>query len=407
MRFPNGMLAIYNPQVDDFLGSPPHFGILRRRPLKKYGFLLEQAKKEQCQLAFVVDATTSAFIPNTVFSRLPKLLRKFISEAEFRRWLRLNEVDRCSVTRLQCSDECGKYVLLAFSYKAATEGFHLRRPTFEKFGAVVFHLSHYFVSTRLKAANLRAMDNVFLAGDSDLSANPFFRTFFDWYRKPFLVLPFAVGPRFQAVTPFHERIHRCIATGSFHDLTQERPAHKYKDFIDSTGVDTYHPIRKSIYLSRAQLADWVYCLVAPYRDYASRGTLYRLVSHVNVSQKKYFSVNIVDAYNSSKFAVVGEEISGFPALGALEAMACGCVLLGQAPYYAGLPLRADIHYVEYDGSLQGLKRAMSRLSADEQETVAAAGRRAASEHFQPRQVFLIWKKTLATLLPDRERAMVN
>ena len=58
-------------------------------------------------------------------------------------------------------------------------------------------------------------------------------------------------------------------------------------------------------------------------------------------------------YNDHKYALVGEEVYGLPAVGAFEAMASGCVLLGQGEeYYKGLNLRPNVDYLVYDGSLE-------------------------------------------------------
>jgi hypothetical protein len=397
------VLVLYNPHVDDFLAGPPHFKMLRRRPLKKYGFLLDQARREGESFATFVDSTVSAFIPNKIFARFPSALRRLISELEYRTWLWANAVDASLIRRLDVMSDLSKHVLLAFSYKAATEGFHLRHNTLQKFGAVVFHLSHYFISTDLKSSNLKSLTNAFLAGDSDVRTNCFFLSYFAWYVKPFIVLPFYVADRFKATTPFIDRNTLCLATGTFHDLTKERPSHKYRDFIQSTGLDTYHPVRKRIYLNRERLSDRLRCLIVPYRYYSSGRTFARWVSHFRVSQKKYFSVDIVRAYNDHKFAVVGEEVSGFPALGALEAMACGCVLLAQSEFYFGLPFAPLTHFLPYDGTIEGLEQAMDVRTPVELEAIATAGRDAVLANFSPQRVYRTWQNALLALQPPIDK----
>ena len=71
---------------------------------------------------------------------------------------------------------------------------------------------------------------------------------------------------------------------------------------------------------------------------------------MDISQKKYFSFDIVEAYNKHKFAVVGDEITGFIAIGSLEAMACGCV----KESVQGLEMIEYEHYLPYDGTYKDL-----------------------------------------------------
>lgn len=346
------MIIYYNPHVDDFLAEPLQFRILGRRALKKYGFLLDEALRNNSPVRVLVDGTASGLIPERLFHRLPRWLRYSWSKLEYRLWKRINDLGE----EVQCVDipeAAVDDVLLAFSYKAATGRFALREPTLKYYRAVVFHLSHYFLATAEKADNIRRLPNVYLAGDSDISEVPYFRRYFEWYNKPFLILPFAVGERFVNKQPWTSRESRVVATGSFHDLRLERPKRKYADFMTATGATTYHPVRLALHQLNNDLAPWLDCKVSPYRQYG-QNRLSRLLSHFKIGQKKYFSINIVELYNQHKFAIVGEELSGFPALGAVEAMACGCLLIAQPQYYKGLGLVPNKHYLPYDGDIHSL-----------------------------------------------------
>jgi hypothetical protein len=287
-------------------------------------------------------------------------------------------------------------VLLAFSYKSATGRFALREATLQHYRLIVFHLSHYFSATAEKAANIRRLPNAYLAGDSDVTDIPYFKRYFDWYNKPFLVLPFAVGKRFINQQPWMSRDDRAVATGSFHDLRLEQPAHKYVDFMDATGAMTYHPVRLAIYQAAERLAPWINCKINPYREYG-KSSFDRLLSHFRVAQKKYFSINIVDLYNQHRYAIVGEELSGFPALGAFEAMACGCVLIAQPSYYAGLGLEEGKNYLSYDGSTEQLVDLIQGEAAKETDSLVVDGAFFISTKFSTSAVFVRWHKTLQAL----------
>jgi hypothetical protein len=383
-------MILYNPHVDDFTATPPHFGILRRKALKKYGFLISEAIVRGEKVKVLVDGTISAFIPESVFGRLPSWLRQFIARREFSAWLRLNELER-HVERFAPDQDFSGEVLLAFSYKAATGPFHLRTQLFQKFKAVVFHASHYFVSTNQKSQNLAKLGNVFLGGDADITLNAYFRRFFPWYQRPFLVLPFAVGSRFSSKKAWEERLPKAVATGTFHDLTAEIPRHKYEDFISATGSDTYHPLRKEIYEQASRL-DRIDSRISPYRPTEKRSALQRFIAHFWVGQKSYFAIDIVDLYNSYQYAVVGEELSGFPALGAFEAMACGCTLIGEPAAYIGTGLQPQLHFLPHNGTLASLQQALKTAHRPDPVAVQAFLQTMTSS-----TVFERWQATFQTL----------
>lgn len=355
------MIVLYNPQVDDFLATPPHFRLLKRRALRKYGFFLDETLKAEGRIRALADATSSAFVPERVFSLLPAPLRRLVTRIECRMWEKQNDlVGKVDWLRGASDPQAAQAVLLAFSYKAATGPFALRLATFSAFRTVVFHLSHYFIATREKSAHLRQLPNAVLAGDSDVTGNDYFRRHFDWYRgRPFLVLPFAISPRFQQAKPWEQRTAACLATGSFHDLREEKPAWKYRDFMQATGSTTYHPVRKAIFDRAAELKPELDCYVSPFRGPQQNKRWWRkLLERFDVAQKQYFSINIAQLYNDYRYAVVGEELAGFPALGAFEALASGAVLIGEPYAYQGLGMQPQVHYIPHDGSIPGILEAV-------------------------------------------------
>jgi hypothetical protein len=344
----------------------------------------------------LIDASASAFLPEKIFHRLPGFFRSMVANIEYRLWLKGNAFAPDQIRRIPASKAEG-LTLLAFAYKAATGRFELRRKLLLRQKAVVFHLSHYFVLSSQKADNIRSLPNAWLAGDSDVRENTYFRNFFGWYDKPFLVLPFSVTPRFKVKRAYSDRKPLCVATGSYHDLTRESGPHLYADYVRASGHTSYHPIREVLYARRVELGDTIQVNVSPFRDYsAKKGSLRILLGHFLVSQKKYFAVDIVDLYNAHRLAVVGEELVGFPALGAFEAMACGCTLIAKEECYRGLGLRAFEHFIPYDGSLESLLKAIRNADA-RYETVAVNGTAFVSREFAPSSVATRWHYSLRDL----------
>jgi hypothetical protein len=388
------MVVFYNPHVDDFLAEPPHYWILKRRPLKKYGFYLAELFKQHKSLRVLVDGSASAFIPERFFAILPNFLRQMIASFEFSLWVWRNRL-KGEVERVPKPSQPIHDVLMAFSYKAATGPFHLRINVFNKYQAVIFHLSHYFISTSEKAHNLSLVDNVWLAGDSDIRQNDYFNHFFYWYKKSFLVMPFAVATRFNQRRDWSIKERKCIATGTFHDLSQELPAIKYRDFINFWGVTSYHPLRKLIFEQAELLNEWITCLVSPYRSQKSSSSWWRFLKRFNVAQKKYFSINLADLYDNHQFALVGEELSGFPALGAFEAMACGCVLFADPKYYVGLQMKPDVHYLPHDSAIDSVIGGIKSLFQKDPnffDMVAKEGSKFIEENLRQGAVFSLWQR---------------
>lgn len=395
------MIVFYNPHVDDFLASPPHFKLLKRRALRKYGFIIDHMLEESRRLQVVVDGSISAFVPASLFCWMPRVVRQWIAELEFAWWKKINGLDgKCERVDVAHGDH-SESALLMFSFKAATGRlFRKRMATLSAFPVVIAHLSHYFIATSEKSENLGKLENVWLAGDSDISSNSYFQHFFPWYRRPFLVLPFAVASRFQMRKPYLDRDGACVATGSFHDLDQEVPREKYVDFQDFFGINAYHPIRKAIYDNRADLSGDIVSYVSPYRGKAQGGLFARWRRHFMVNQKSYFAIDIVETYNSYRFAVVGEEASGFPALGSFEAMACGAVLIAEPQAYEGLGLVAGVHYLSHDGSVDGIVAVMHAARKDTDKLVAISedGRCFVDEYFRPAVAYHRFKTVMDDVL---------
>ncbi|MDN5053003.1 glycosyltransferase [Aliarcobacter butzleri] len=348
------MIVFYNPQVDDFLAEPPHFSFLKRRALKKYGYIFNGILSENEIIEIYVDFTLSAFIPENIFSKLPLIFRKLIVKRELSKWIKDNKLENKIKINFNYNNSFENKILFAMSYKSMENYNESRINIINKFKKSIFHLSHYHISTKLKSKNLSLLKNVYLCGDSDITSNDYFKFYFSWYKKDFLIIPFYVQDRFICKKDFLERKDLAIATGSFHNLYEEKPVYKYKDYLDFYKQSTYHPIRKILYENKNKVNEFIDVKVSPYRENSNNNFLIKLFKKYFVNQKKYFAFDIVELYNQYKYVVVGEENIGFPAIGAFEAMACGCILIGQKEYYNSLGMEENIHYISYDGNLNDL-----------------------------------------------------
>lgn len=393
------MLVFYNPHVDDFLAKPPHFKLLNRRALKKYGFVLDKTLENDKSLSVVIDGTISCFIPDRYFKFIPTFARKIISYLEFLLWLKINSI-KFPVNYINVKkDNLENMLLLMFSYKSATGLAGKNLTALKAFPVIVAHLSHYFVSSQEKAKNLSSLDNIWLAGDSDISENLYFEKYFSWYQKSFIVLPFSVAHRFNLTTDFQDRKDLCVAAGSFHNLDEEIPISKYINFRRFFKSNTYHPVRKLIYESRDK-CNFISSLVSPYRGSVKTNFIKKIFDHFIVSQKAYFKIDLVKEYNSHKFAVIGEELSGFPALGAFEAMACGAILIGVPESYKGMGFDFSKCCVTHDGSLEGIFDSMKHVNSltDKGKSLSESARISMNKYFNDDAVFEKWDDSFIHLV---------
>jgi hypothetical protein len=293
-------------------------------------------------------------------------------------------------------------VLYVFSYKNCVGAFEQRLPIIAAFRTAIVNLSHYFIRTQEKAENIAKLRNVVLHADSDHRNNAYFRHFFP-DTQSLLVLPFAVSNRFTAKTPAIQRSKKCAATGSFHNLEVEAPYVYYRNFIEFFRTDTYHPVRKLLLEHRSELISWLECRISLYREMTNKRRLNaRLYTSLglDVVQADYFSFNIADFYNGHLFAIVGEELSGAPAIGFFEAMACGCVMLGaEGSFYDGLGLRPGVHYLVHSSTIDSIQAAIESASAEPRllEAIAQAGQNYIEENCRPQKVWDRLQRALAQI----------
>jgi hypothetical protein len=209
--------------------------------------------------------------------------------------------------------------------------------------------------------------------------------------KPWIVHPFVYAERFRNKKPFSERKNMAFATGTITYKTHE-------EFINTYGDSCDQPSRKQIKDNPEFFKDTIYCTSSDYlednpgKEYKNTDNrlvlLYKKIynrTHVG-KQKKYYSFDMVEAFNSYKMCIVGEEILGIPGIGFVEGMACGCAYIGiDSPAYRDWGLIPDVHYITYDGTKEDLKRVIEYYQADEHqeelEKIAKTGCEYVRTHF--------------------------
>lgn len=209
--------------------------------------------------------------------------------------------------------------------------------------------------------------------------------------KPWIVHPFVYAERFQNKTPFSQRKNMAFATGTITYKTHE-------EFLSTYGDSCDQPTRKQIKDNPDFFKDTIYCTSSDYLEDNGAKTISEKDSYpVKIykkiynrlftgKQKKYYSFDMVEAFNSYKMCIVGEEILGIPGIGFTEGMACGCAYIGMdLPAYRDWGLIPGVHFITYDGTKEDLRRVIEYYQMDEHqaelEKIAKTGCEYVRTHF--------------------------
>ena len=298
-------------------------------------------------------------------------LMKFLNVfryAESRKTLKVNNIDKKKITVIKRAEEIRPddlvilYNICADNYRGM-DGVN----AFKALSMLHFH-GREEESDIINQANVSC-----LFGEVDLQKNcDLYRRYYH-VDKPWVTHPFVYAERFQNKKLFAERKNMAFATGT---ITYKL----HKEFLDTYGDSCDQPSRKQIKDNPEFFKDTIYCTSSDYlednagKEYKATDNkivlLYKKVyNRLNVGkQKKYYSFDMVEAFNSYKMCIVGEEILGIPGIGFVEGMACGCAYIGQdMPAYRDWGLVPGVHYITYDGSKEDLKRVIEYYQMDEHQ----------------------------------------
>ena len=341
-------LYILNPHRDDFIWEPLYYRFLKRKPLKKYNYLAD-IFTEGKQIELIASDNCSGIIPEKLLHIFPVFARKLIISFELKQWTKLNAIDSEYKIRwldkLNPKPEDNIFFFQLYNLRYANRIFQY----LNKFNKSFVHLSHYYLNTIEVSKQLHKISNIVLCGDSDVSSHPFFQKYFPWYQQEFLLSPFYINERFQCKVPFEQKLDKIISTGTFHPI-EEYP--QFSFLVKDWQADSFHINRRTLYDQQENNKHAITCLNSPWAA-PSSSWWKKIFQSKKVSQKKYFSIDIVEAYNQHKFAIVGEEICGFPGIGTFEAMACGCINFINPNTVKGI-LETDEFYIPFTQKISTL-----------------------------------------------------
>ena len=322
-------------------------------------------------------------------SSLSRPIMKFLYQFRFiehRLVLKKNHIDARKIRVLKCVEDIKPDDIVILYRHCANQLFDA-----DKINAFKVISMIHFWGKRSESEILRRVNPAKLICEVDLSKySEIFNRYYSWYKKGFIVHPFVFESRFKNVKPFSQRVNKAFATGT---ITYKDDS----DFLEVYGNPCDQPSRKQIKDNAETLKDLIFCTSSDYSEdvktfkKSSNNSIVRFYQALHYKlfesqQKKYYSFDMVEAFNNYKMCIVGEEILGVPGIGFAEGMACGCAYIGQTiGYYEDYGMKEGVHYIGYDGTLEDLKAKISYYQQlehqEELENIAKAGCEFVRENF--------------------------
>lgn len=370
-------------------------------------YLLEHPEYEVCN--YINDRGFSSLRnDNDVLMKILNVFRY----AENKMTMKVNRIDSKDITILKSASEIRPddlvilYNICADNFRGMS-GVH----AFKALSMLHFH-GRAKESDRINETNISC-----LFGEVNLQNNcELYRRYYH-VDKPWVVHPFVYAERFQNKTPFKERKTMAFATGT---ITYKL----HEEFLNTYGDPCDQPSRKQIKDNPDFFKNTIYCTSSDYlEDNPGKEVkatdimpvkLYKKVYNrlFTGKQKKYYSFDMVEAFNSYKMCIVGEEILGIPGIGFVEGMACGCAYLGvDSPAYRDWGLVPGVHFISYDGSKEDLKAKIEYYQKDENqeelEKIARTGCEYVRSHFNGEAVAELLMKNLIEQQKDWKKIHIK
>lgn len=378
-------IVFVNLHADWFLLESAEVRIFKYSKAIKHGYLLQYLlKNEEYEICSYVNGRALSLISGGSAS-----LRKFINR--FAKWewnyvYKINKIPKDKITIIKNESDI-KEDDIVIIYNVFNNNFE-GTENIDAFKAV--SMLHFYGKEGEDKRIQRIHANC-LFNESNLEKNS---TIFNKYYNlslPWVIHPFVYAERFINKKPFKERKNMAFATGT---ITYKH----HQEFIDTYGDPCDQPLRKQIKDNPDFFADTIYCTSSDYyEDKAAKvvskkdGKIKRLYKNLynrffTGKQKKYFSFDMVEAFNTYKMCIVGEEVLGVPGIGFVEGMACGCAYIGlNSAMYTDVGLIPGKHYITYDGTKEDLKRVIEYYQKDENqeelEQIANNGYEYVKTHF--------------------------
>jgi hypothetical protein len=424
-------IILYNPHAEDLFGRRASWLLNRRRATDKYRYFLDEEIAAEFSVLYYVDATQSSLVASGLMKNVPFFARWLLTSVEAIVWAFLNKIPLRRIRVRGLFRPSKRDVTILFGRRCFLDMHPERARSLEEFRHIFCHLGHCFARVEEVSAEMRGFDDMLtIVAEARLERDSrWFKEKFSWYEKEVLVVPFTAQKRFVVRNLFDSRDARAVSTGTYHIFSKDPFPEQWLELARIMGVDSLHPLRRELDERRDEIRDMIEVRNSLFwesmsklaeirkRGESSGGIVSRAAAVISKAremfmrhQEQYFSFDIVDLYNSFQFAIVVEEVIGFPGIGAIESMACGCAFIGrESSIYRDIGMEAGVHYFGYDGTFEGLLACVraARADPDRAKRIADEGRRLALRRFNPRAVMQIYQDAISGLAltePSRGRA---
>lgn len=256
----------------------------------------------------------------------------------------------------------------------------------------------HFYGDSTTAENLRSQNVTHYIAEVDLCKYcGLFRKNYNWLSSNYIPRKFSFEPRFKVTNEFRNRKNKAVAMGTLTKCFE-------KDFLDFFGSETYQPKREMIYRNMDILSAVIDSFISPFNEGSAKivnkddaKIVKTLKKYYNFwgsgRQKSYFSFDVVEKYNEYQMFICPEDAVGQYGIGVIEGMACGCAMIGwDYGVYEDLGMKAGIHYISYNGTIEDLKKKIEYYQTPENylelKTIAENGCKYVRHNFSQEAVAL-------------------
>lgn len=230
----------------------------------------------------------------------------------------------------------------------------------------------------------------------DLSNNTFVNRYINNRHCDNITLPYVFASRFELRKPFEERENKAMAVGTA--STCEGIKDNYDLYREFFKTDLIQLMRWEILEKKEQVKEWIDCYIGDIRSGSVKDrvpknffgkVIWKFQSGKAHNQSDYTSFDMVETFNRYKMFTCPEELVGMPGIGAIEGMACGTAYIGiDHEMYQSLGLVPGVHYIAYDGTLEGMVQVIKEYQdkPDELKKIAQTGCEYVRSHFNKESI---------------------
>jgi hypothetical protein len=366
------MIVFHNPQKIWFKIPLDCYYASVKAPFK-YDWILDYLE-ERGEVAFFVEdgKANGPFRGMLRFlntNSLELLLWMYLNKIPFRKKMRIRNIEELRLDDIFFTFSYGNYHYSSDKVELSAEQSieELARCKARK----IVHLSHFGYNAPIASNNLEKIKPDVLISETNLpNGSAYYRRHFDWFKSEFASLPFKPHPRFRNIKPFSKRFSKAVATGTIAYVDDDA-------YLKFFGGNILQPLRHEIFQKKHEISEHIDCRISliDVATTARKTLIKRLFDFVYSSaadivflirvllrlsnkldnDRSYYKSDMNNVYNNYQLVLCPEEAIGLPAIGAFEAMACGCAYIGfKSDIYSSIGMIDGVHYIGHDGTVEDI-----------------------------------------------------